>query len=129
MHAILLESHQKLARMQNRVDQTRCNNITFNESQIPVTEQMDKMYEYLKQAVNEFQLELNTLSGVAESFFPAVSSPEASLQRRPFDEIELNTRTRRLIGAVAALASDTGFIPRRTNKRLSMQHTLYFQSL
>ena len=65
VHAILPESNQKLSRIQNRVAQARCNNITFDDSHVPVTQQMESMYKYLKQEVNEAQLELNTLSDVA----------------------------------------------------------------
>ena len=64
--AIVLESNQKLTRMQYRIEQTGCNNLTFNESHIPVTQQMDNMYKYLKQEVNEAQIELNTLSEVTD---------------------------------------------------------------
>ena len=96
--------------MQSRVEQAGCNNITYNESHIPVTQQMDNMYNCRKQEVNEAQLELNTLSDVAESFFPPESSPGSTRQRRSKDEDEPHNRTRRLIGAVAALAAGTGFI-------------------
>ena len=36
VHAIILESNAKLSRMQNRVVQAGCNNLTFNESHVPV---------------------------------------------------------------------------------------------
>ena len=110
VHAIVFESNQKLSRMQYRVEQAGCNNITFNESHIPITQQMDNMYKCLKQEVNEAQLELNTLSDVAESFFPPESSPGTTRQRRSMDEDEPHNRAIRLIGAVAALAAGTGFI-------------------
>ena len=110
VHAILLESNQKLTRMQYRIEQAGCNNLTFNESHIPVTQQTDNMYKYLKQEVNEAQIELNTLSDVAESFFPPESSPGTTRQKRSLDGDEPHNRTRRLIGAVAALAAGTGFI-------------------
>ena len=110
VHAILLESNQKLTNMQYRVEQAWCNNLTFNESHIPVTQQKDNMHKYLKQELNEAQLELNTLSDVAESFFPPKSSPGATRQRRSMDEEAPHNRTRRLIGAVEALAAGTGFI-------------------
>ena len=110
VHAILLESNQKPTRMQYRIEQAGCNNVTFNESHIPVTQQMDNMYKYLKQEVNEAQLELNTLSDVAESFFPPESSSETTHRRLSIDEDGPHNRTRRLIGAVAALATGTGFI-------------------
>ena len=110
VHAILLESNQNLSSMQYRVEQAGCNNITFNESHIPVTQKMDKMYKYLTQKVNESQVELNTLSDVAESFFPPESSPATARRRRSVNEDEPHNRTRRLIGAVAALAAGTGFI-------------------
>ena len=96
--------------MQSRVGQAGCNNITYNESHIPVTQQMGNMYNYLKQEVNEAKLELNTLSDVAESFFPPESSSGTTGRRRSIDEDEPQNRTRRLIGAVAALAAGTGFI-------------------
>ena len=75
LHAIFLESSQKLPRMQYRVAQAGCSNIMFSESHIPVTQHMDKMYKYLQKDVNEAQLELNTLSDIAESFFPPESLP------------------------------------------------------
>ena len=71
---------------------------------------MDNLYKYLMQEVNEAQIELNTLSDVAEAFFPPESSPGTTRQRRSIDEDEPHNRTRRLIGAVAALAAGTGFI-------------------
>ena len=71
---------------------------------------MDNMYKYLKQEVNEAQLKLNILSDAAESFFPPESSPGTTRQRRSIDEDEPHNRTRRLIGAVAALAVGTEFI-------------------
>ena len=110
VHAILLESNQKLIRMQYRVAQAGCNNLTFNESHIPVTQQMDNLYKYLKQELSEAQLELNTSRDVAESFFLPESSPGATRRRRSIDEDEPQNRRRRLIGAVAALAAGTGFI-------------------
>ena len=116
VHSILLESNQKLTRMQYRVEQAGCNNLTFNESHIPVTQQMDNMYKYLTQEVNEAQIELNTLSDVAEFFFPPESSPGTLRERRSIDEDEPHNRTRRLIGAVAALAAGTGFILREPIK-------------
>ena len=96
--------------MQYRIEQAGCNNLTFNESHIPVTQQMDNMYKYLKQEVNEAQNELNTLSDVPESFFQPESSSGTTRQKRSLDEDEPHNRTRRLIGAVAALAAGTGFI-------------------
>ena len=74
--------------MQSRVEQAGCNSITFNESHIQVTQKMDNMYKYLKQEVNEVQLELNSLSDVAESFFPPESLPETTRQTRSIDEDE-----------------------------------------
>ena len=94
VHAIRLESTQKLARIQHRVEQAGCNNLTFNESHIPVTQQMDNMYKYLKQELNEGQPEHNTLSDVAESFLPPESSPRNTRQRRSIDEDEPHNRTR-----------------------------------
>ena len=77
---------------------------------------MDNMYKYLKQEVNDAQVELNTLSDVVESFFPPESSPGTTRQRRSIDEVEPHNRTRRLIGAVAALAAGAGFILREPIK-------------
>ena len=91
--------------MEQRAGQTGCTNITFNESHIPVTQQVDNLYKYLKQDVHEAQPDLNTLSGVAESFLPSESSPAITRQRRSKDYDEPHKRTRRLIGAVAALAA------------------------
>ena len=64
----------------------------------------------MKQEVNEAQFELNTLSDIAESVSLPKSSPGTTRGRRPIDEDEPHNRTRRLIGAVAALAVGTGFI-------------------
>ena len=110
MHAILLERNQKLPGMQYCVAQAECNIIMFSESNKPLIQQMDNMYKYLQQKVNEAQLELNTWSGVAESFFPPESSPGITRRRRSIDEDEPHNRTRRLTGAVAALAAKAGFI-------------------
>ena len=96
--------------MQYRVGQAGCNNNTFNESHIPVVQQMENMYNHLKTKTNEEQSELNTLSAIAESFFPPTASLGTSRQRRSTAEEESHNRTRRLIGAVAALAAGTGFI-------------------
>ena len=71
---------------------------------------MDIMNNNLQHELNEAQLELNTLSDVAESFFPSKSTSGTTRRRRSIDEDELHNRTRRLIGAVAALAVGTGFI-------------------
>ena len=68
------------------------------------------MYKYSTQEVNEAQIELSTLSDVAESFFPPESLPETTRQRHSLHEDEPHNRTRRLIGAVAALGAGTGFI-------------------
>ena len=94
VHANLIESNQKLTRMQYRVEQAGCNNLTFKESRIPVTQQMDNMCKYLTQEVNEAQIELNTLSDVAEAFLPPESSPGTNRQRRSIDEYEPHNRTR-----------------------------------
>ena len=96
--------------MQYRVEQEGCNNLTFIESHISVTQQLDNMYKYLKQELSEAQLELNTLSDLGESFFPPERLSRTSRGRRSIDEDEPYNRTRRLIGAVAALAVGTGFI-------------------
>ena len=84
---MLLDSNQKLSRMQYRVEQAGCNIITFHESHMPVTQQMDNKYKYLKHKVNEAQLELNTLSDVAESFLPPESSPGTIHRRRSKEEV------------------------------------------
>ena len=110
VHALLRVSNHQLSRMQTRAAQAGCPNITFNESHIPVTQQMDNMYKYLKQEVNEAQIELKTLSDVAESFCPPESSSGTTRRRRSIEEDEPHNRTRRLIGAVAALAAGTGFV-------------------
>ena len=110
VHAILRVSNQQLSSMQHRVGQAESNNITFNESHIPVTQQMDKMYKFLKQEVNEAQLQLNTFSDVAESFVAPESTSGTTRRRRSIDKDEPHNRTRRLIGAVAALAAGTRFI-------------------
>ena len=68
------------------------------------------MYKYVKYEFNEAQLELNTVSHIAESFFSPASSLENLRNRRSMEEDELHKRTRRLIDAVAALAAGTGFI-------------------
>ena len=110
VHAVFLESNQKLSRMQYRVAQAGCNNLTFNESHIPVLQQMENMHNHLKTEINEAQSELNILTAIAESFFPPVESLGTPRQRRSSDEEAPHNRTRRLIGAVAALAAGTGFI-------------------
>ena len=46
------------------------------------------MYKYLKQEVNEAQIELNNLSDFAESFFPPESSPGTTRLKRSTDEDE-----------------------------------------
>ena len=96
--------------MPNRLKQAGCNNITYNKSHIPVTQQMDNMYKYLKHEVIDAQLELNTVSDDAKSFFPPESSPRTTCRRRSIDGGEPHSRTRQLIGAVAAPAVGTGFI-------------------
>ena len=70
------------------------------------------MYNHLKTEISEAQSELNNLSAIAESFFPTIASLGTSRQRRSTadEEPHNRTRTRRLIGAVAALAAGTGFI-------------------
>ena len=75
-----------------------------------VSQQTDSMYNYLKQKINEAQLELNALSDVADSFFPPEISHATTRQRRSIDEDESHNRTRRLFGPIAALAPGTGFI-------------------
>ena len=69
MHAIFLESNQKLSHTQYHVPQGVSNNITFNESHLPLTQQMDKLYMYLKQEINEAQL-----SDIAEKFLAPASA-------------------------------------------------------
>ena len=63
------------------------------------------MYKYLKQHVNEAQLELNILTEAAESSFPTESSPETTRRRRSIDQDQPHNRTRRVIGAAG-----TGYI-------------------
>ena len=108
--ALLLESNQKLTHVQYRVAQAGCTNLTFNQSHVPVTHQKDNKYKYLKQELNEAQLELTTLSDVAESFFPPESSSGTTRRRSSMDENGPHKWTRRLIGAVAALVAGTEFI-------------------
>ena len=96
--------------MEYRVAQAGCNNNTFNESDIPVLQQMEDMHNHLKTEINEAQSELNTLSVIAESFFPPLASVGTPRQRRSTDDEEPQNRTRRLSGANAALAAGTGFI-------------------
>ena len=74
VHDVILESNAKLSRMQYRVAQAGCNNITFNESHIPVLQQMENMHNHLQTEIKEAQSELNTLSTIADSFFPPASS-------------------------------------------------------
>ena len=110
VRVIVLESNEKLSHMQHRDTQAGCSNNTFNESHIPVLQEMEKMYDHLKAETNEAQSELNTLSAIAETFFPPIASLGTSRQRRSTAEEEPHNRTRRLIGAVTALAAGTGFI-------------------
>ena len=110
VRVIVFESNQKLSRMQHRVTQAGCNDNTFNESHIPVLQQMENTYNHLKTEIHEAQSELNTLSAIAEPVFPPTASPGTSRRRRSTAEEEPHKRTRRLIGAVAALAAGTGFI-------------------
>ena len=110
VRVIVLESNEKLSRMQHRVTQAGCNNNTFKESHIPVLEQMENMYNHLKTEINEAQSELNTLSAIAGSFFPPTASLGTSRQKRSTAKEKPHNRTRRLIGAVAALALGIGFI-------------------
>ena len=93
VHAFLLESNQKLSRMQNRVEEAGCNNIKFNKSHIPVTQEMENFYRFLKQQINEAQLELNTLSDVAEGSIPPGTSPGTICRRRSMDVNEPHNRT------------------------------------
>ena len=109
MRVIVFESKQKPSHMQQRVTQTGCDNNTFNESHIPVLQQMENMYNHLKAEITEAQSELKTLSAIAASFFPPIASLGTSRQRRSTAEEEPHNRTRWLIGAVAALAAGTGF--------------------
>ena len=86
VHDVILESNAKLSRMQYRVAQAGCNNITLNESHIPVLQQMENMHNHLQTEINEAQSELNTLSTIAESFFPPASSLGTTRQRRSIKE-------------------------------------------
>ena len=96
-NAIFLQSNQQFSPMQYRVAQAGCNNITFNESHIPVTQQMDNMYKYLKQEVEETQLVLNTLSNVADSFFPPESAPRTTRRKRSKERVNLKTENADLL--------------------------------
>ena len=71
---------------------------------------MENMQNHLNTEVNEAQSGLNTLSEIAESFFPPVASLGTPRQRRSIDEESPHNRTRRLIAAVAALGAGNGFI-------------------
>ena len=119
VRVIVLESNQKLSRMQHRVTHAGCNNNTFNESHIPVLQQMENMYNHLKTEISEAQSELNTLSAIAESFVPPAASLGIPRQRRSIEEDAPHNRTRQLIGAVAALAAGTGFILAETIKNVA----------
>ena len=111
VHAFDLESNQKTSRMHYRVARAKCNNVTFNESHIPVAQLMEYMHNHLKNEINEVQFELNTLSDIAQSFLPpAASHGRTPRQRRSMNDKASHNRTRRLIGAVAAVAPATGFI-------------------
>ena len=110
VRVIVSESNEKLSHLQHRITQAGCNNNTFNESHVPILQQMENMYNHLKTELHEAQSELNALSAIAESFFPPIASLGTSRQRRSTAEEETHNRTRRLIGAVAALAAGTGFI-------------------
>ena len=105
--SVFVSATKQLSGMHSRVGQARCNSVTYNESHKPVTKQMDNMYKYLKQEVNETQIELNTMSTITESFFRPDSGPGTTRQRRSIDEVEPHNRSRGLIGAVAALAGGT----------------------
>ena len=83
VHAVLLESNQKLSRMQRHVEKVRCNNLVFNESHIPVTQQLDNMYKYLTQEFKEAQIELHTLSDVAKSFLSPDTYTHTSYMLEP----------------------------------------------
>ena len=117
-----MESIQKLSRMQFCVPQARCNTIRFNESYIPVTQQIDNMYKYLKQEVNEAQFEPNTLSDNAESFFPPESSPGTTRRKRSFNEDELHNRTRRILvlSQHSQLVQDSSY-----ENKSKMQHAMH----
>ena len=119
MHAIILENTEKFSRMQYRVAQAGCDNIIFNESHIPVLQRMENMHNHLKTEISEAQCKLNTLSAIAESFFPPAASFGTPRKSRSIDEDEPQNRTRRLIGAVAALAAGTGFILREPIRKMN----------
>ena len=68
------------------------------------------MYRYLKREVNEAQLQLNTLSDIAKSFFPPESSLGTIRRRRSMDDNEPHYQRRRLFCTFVALAAGTGFI-------------------
>ena len=119
VHAVILESNQKLSRMQYRAEQAGCKNNTFNDSHIPVLQQMENMHNHLKTEINEAQSELNTLSAIAESFFPPVESLGSPRHRRSNDEEAPHNRTRRLIGAAHK--------PFKQFKTKTTKNSLYFE--
>ena len=109
VHEIHLESNQKLSHMKYRVANAGCDNFKFSDSHIPVTKQMDNKYNYPKKEVNTAQLELNTPSDIAKSFFPQAASLGNLRSRRSTEKDEPQNRKRRLIDAVAALPVGTRF--------------------
>ena len=70
---------------------------------------MDNKYNYPKKEVNTAQLELNTPSDIAKSFFPQAASLGNLRSRRSTEKDEPQNRKRRLIDAVAALPVGTRF--------------------
>ena len=96
--------------MQYRMARADCNNLTFNKSDIPVAKLKKNMHNHLENEVNAAQSELNTLSDIAESFFPLAESLGTPRQGRSMNEDEPHNQSRRIVGAVAALAAGTRFI-------------------
>ena len=81
------------------------------------------MYNHLKTGIHEAQSELNTLSAIAESFFPPIASLGTSRQRRSTAEEEPNTTTH---WRCCSARRWYRIHPRRTDQRCRMQRPLHF---
>ena len=68
------------------------------------------MHKYLEREVNEAQLQLNTSTNDAESFFLPASFLRNTRRRRSTETEELHNQIRHFFVAVAALAAATEFI-------------------
>ena len=88
----------------------------FNESHIPVAQQMDNMYTYLKEEGIEAQLEINILTDIVESVFPPASSLGNLRERRSTDDDDSHNRKQLLTGAVDEMAAGKGFISEKSIK-------------